>query len=397
MPDPAPMNPAADKQKYIDAAKKVYQALKLVFSGGDFWICGHAFDTVVDYFQNVPGATDKDEANIFAKVAIAGYKPISDAWYDDFSWWGIACLKAATAKTSAAPAPVFSAENQIVFRKIALQAWLGMAPAPLGWILCEDKAIRDKYEPLFDGGVWNHILTAQYHPGGSDGFGGRQNTVTNLGYLVLATRLLLERGPSSNVFKAAMEFEYEFLQQWRGFKEEKYKLERAVGIVNPPPYVARERIGRFKNGDSDPYYNPNWVWTGDQGLLLGALVDRMRSLGQGGPGYADLLLRARKLLEGSQDYVVKDKILRPWAPTDPVEGYKKDYWNGPAVYMRYLLWAFQHNADLKSDLQKEPLQAFLSHNADEVVNHPDRPQSKEALVNLTNNLAILVAAIAMLK
>lgn len=392
MPGPAPMNVAVDKQKYINAAKTTYQALKNVFAGGDFWICGHSFDTVIDYFQNV----DAGDADDFARdEAINGYKPINDAWYDDFSWWGIACLKAATAT-------VFSPENQNQFRKIALQAWSGMGLAAFGWVLCDQKTYMD-FAPLFEGGIWNHIIDNPCNPGKPappkpkpDPYCGRQNTVTNLGYLVLATRLFLEKGPNNSIFKAAIDLEYGFLEAWRGFSDPEYRLEKFL-IPPNPQYVVRERVGRFKKeGVVDPAYNPLWVWAGDQGLMLGALADRMRYVTTA-PEYNKLLERARKLLQGSQEYLVKDKILRPWAPTDPDSGYQKDYWNGPAVYMRYLLWAFQHNSYLKEELQKDSLQTFLRDNADEVVKDPKRKQSGVAIVDLTNNLAMLVAAIAMLK
>jgi len=386
---------AVDKTKYINAANQAYQALKLVFlnEDSDFWYRGHAFDTVVDYFQTV----NRQDANGFAATAINGYQPITDAWYDDFSWWGIAFLKAATA-------PVFSAENQDSFRRYALKAWLGMGPSPFGWALCDDKQLRNEYAPLFDGGVWNHILDQADNPG-STPFAGHQNTVTNLGYLVLASRLFLDKGPNNGVFQAAMETEYSFLEKWFRFENTKYSLLDHWDLA-PPKTVVRERVGKFKPtkedpaGKDDPQYNPNCYWAGDQGLLLGALVDRMTVIGpERKDEYDKLLNRAFALLYGSREKFTQNNILQPWSPNPPVPPIKddtNDYWTGRAVYMRYLLWAFQHNARLKAFLGGPTFQQLITINADAVVNNPNRPQSEKPIVNLTNNLAILVAAVAML-
>jgi hypothetical protein len=384
-------NVVADKTKYINAANQTYQFLKATFPGSDFWYCGHAFDTVVDYFLTVNGS----DANVFAATAIQEYKPFNNAWYDDFSWWGIAFLKAATA-------PVFSSANRDSFRRHAFEAWLGMGPSPFGWALCNDEALRKKYAPRFGGGVWNHILDEADNPGIKP-FAGHQNTVTNLGYLVLASRLFLDKGPNHDVFQAAMETEYGFMEEWLKLPDAKYCLLHHFGNpLQTPKMVVRERVGIFQSGEEDPQYNPNCFWAGDQGLLLGALVDRMTVIGpERKDEYDKLLGWAISLLHGSREYFAPNHILQPWHPNpptqpQPIKQDTNDYWTGRAVYMRYLLWAFQHNARLKTFLRGQGFQNLLSINADEVVKDPNRPQSGIPIVDLTNNLAILVAAIAML-
>jgi hypothetical protein len=89
-------------------------------------------------------------------------------------------------------------------------------------------------------------------------------------------------------------------------------------------------------------------------------------------------------------------ILRPWRPDSVPGGDDDDYWTGIGVYMRCLLYAYQTNTELKNDLQQRDARDFIRANAEYVAKHPDRSTSEDEIVNLTNNLATLVAAVGML-
>ena len=168
--------------------------------------------------------------------------------------------------------------------------------------------------------------------------------------------------------------------------------------------VVRERVSSFLSGEMDrpgEGYRSDLAWTGDQGLILGGLVDRMRIVPSGSAEYEALLGIARQILAGTMDYLVdtepdKRGILLPWRPGDAPGGDDPDYRTGIGVFMRYLLYAYQNNTDLKSDLRQENAQVFVRANAEYVVHNSDRPQSEDRVVNLTNNLATLVAAVGML-
>lgn len=390
-----PSSPAALKS----AALAAYTELKSQYpSEWFFWRCGHSFDTVVDYFTNV----DSSDADNFAQLAITKYAPTSQDWWDDYGWWGIAGAKASSAG-------VFSFNYVAHFRTIVGQAWQEMADnAPYGWQKANQQEFKD-WAPLFDGGVWNHVVDEQYHPGGPDKLGGRQNTVTNGLYLVLAQRLVLDGSLQvAPPPRPAADQEYQFLKNWFD-PPAILKLTPGQALMKyyDDKAVVRERVSIFKPTDQngqhyqDSAFRPELAWAGDQGLILGGLVDRMRIVGKASTEYPALLATARKLMAGARDYLTTQATpagtLRPWwpnpspgAPTDD-----DDYWTGPAVFMRYLLNAFR-NDDLRVDLLTPAYQTFIRANAEYVVNMPNRSQSSDQVVNLTNNLAILVAAIVML-
>lgn len=151
------------------------------------------------------------------------------------------------------------------------------------------------------------------------------------------------------------------------------------------------------SSDLDPAFRSDLAWAGDQGLILGGLVDRMRIVGKASPEYPELLATARKLMAGTMDYLTapttEPGILKPWYPDRSPGGDDSDYWTGPAVYMRYLLNAFERD-DLRADLLAPAYQTFIKKAAEFAMTHT--PQSNDTVVDLTNDLAALVAACVIL-
>jgi hypothetical protein len=172
----------ADADDFREPAKTTYVALKEAWeqTGSFFWRLGHSFDSVIDYLATV----DRTEASDFAELALTKYLEGGGAWYDDFAWWGIAGLRAGQRSD-------LFGWRSLDFRRFALDSWKTLdGNAPYGWDRADHAKFAD-YEPLFDGGVWNHIVDDDCNPGpdGVDELCGRQNTVTNALYLVLANRL----------------------------------------------------------------------------------------------------------------------------------------------------------------------------------------------------------------
>lgn len=380
------------------AARKTYANLKPAFEVEPklyFWRLGHAFDTIIDYFLT----TDRTDANVFAPIAMRKYEEQGGDWYDDFGWWGIAGLKASSTN-------LFGGSN-VVFRSYALDCWSKMdSNAPYGWERADQVKFND-FKPLFDGGVWNHVVDGGCNPSDVNSLCGRQNTVTNGLYWVLTARLYLDKVVSkidplkTRTYLADATLEHQFLEQWFDLTDPDKSLIYHYQADPEKGAVVRERVSTFHSGKMDAGYRPDLAWAGDQGLILGGLVDRMLIVGKTSPEYERLLATARKLLAGTKDYLAdketdKRGILLPWRPDPAPGGDNGDYWTGIAVYMRYLLSAFQ-NEDLKEDIQQKDYQDFIRANAEYVVEHPNRSQSNDTVVNLTNDLAILVAAIVMLQ
>jgi hypothetical protein len=373
---------AMSKDEFRKAAQATYANLVPAFaaeSQGYFWRLGHSFDTIVDYFVNV----DASDAGTFATLAIDRYNGGGGAWWDDYGWWAISALKAAASG-------VFG-DKGVVFRTISLECFDKMYNnAPYGWARADQRAFA-QYAPLFAGGVWNHVVDGGCNPGGGNGLCGRQNTVTNGLYLVASSRLSCDpEVPPYPAYRQASDSEYGFLDQWFNVDLGRSLLhEYAAGRA-----FVRERVGYFDSSAVDVGYRPDLAWAGDQGLIVGGLAARM--LFASPDEYQTLLAIARRLLAGTPDYLVDPMgFLKPWYPEPAPGNDNDDYWTGPAVFMRYLLSAYQ-NEDLRANILALDYQQFIYTNAKNVVTNPDRPQSGDPVVNLTNNLAFLVAAIAML-
>lgn len=233
--------------------------------------------------------------------------------------------------------------------------------------------------------------------------------MTNSLYLLYATRLHMNY-PTSAPFREAMTLEYAFLSKWFAYTDPWHRPDVALMNVysaDQAKAVVRERVGTFrplppgkKPGVKDAAYRSDLAWTGDQGLVLGALVTRMRMVPSGSREYRQLLATARQVLAGTMDYLVNREtdprgILRAWWPDPAPGGDDDDYLTGPGIFFRSLLYAYRANTDLKNDLQQPAVQDFIRANAENVAN-PDRPQSGDPIVNHANDLATLVAAVGML-
>ena len=172
-----------------------------------------------------------------------------------------------------------------------------------------------------------------------------------------------------------------------------------------------------------------WSWAGDQGIILGGLVDILNSKLTEDNQW--LLEKAKGIIDGVKDHMTKgmsgskhDKlapeVLRPWtlfdgwgpddgeeptfaspggfgfgdpdyprsgdreyeevcscdnlkkAPPCPSEPPKvavdptTNYIAGPGVFMRYLLYAYTNNKDLRDHIRSNEYLAFLKANADAV-------------------------------
>jgi hypothetical protein len=381
------------------AAQRTYASLKTVFAQSrNYWRLGQTFDTVIDYLA----VTGDPDAGAFAQLALERYAASRGSWYDDYAWWGIANLKAAQN-------PRLFGDSTRLFYNHALECWQKMAPGTAVWDAAQKFPSLQAAKPAVEHGVWNHTYDpkedSSYNPLNprADSLSPYQNTVTNALYLVLAARLSRYPGNTDPQFAQAAEREYAFLQTW--FNLSRPGFDPLLNVFSPArdKAVVRERVSCYDSGVKLNSYRPDLAWAGDQGLIIGGLLERMEIVGREHPTYPAMLTVVRQILAGTREYLAVDGRLLPWWP-DPAPGTgarrpagdAEDYRTGPGVYMRYLLHAHLVNhADLAQDLL--PYHAFVYENARQVLQAPSPTAGKAdaVMVALTNDLAILTAAIVM--
>jgi hypothetical protein len=383
---------------YGDAATKSLAAFTKAFENShNYWQLGHAFDTAVDYFSVVSATTATD----FAKTATRQFTSATGSqqwptwWYDDHGWWGIAALRASQHHE-------LFGELTEAFAQISLRCWVTMDE--MGQAVWKQRPRPEggdpfkALEPRFPGGVWNYNWTAgvgNCDPTQGDKgkpLCGYQNTVTNLLYLILASRRYAAYRLDDD--RDAADREYEFLTQWMNAAAPDVPL---LDRYAPGKCLMRAEASSYASGEAvDPFeYSQEFIWTGDQGLLLAALVEQMEQVGKGSPAYQNLLADFENLLAGTLDRLTdeNDNLVFWRSPSEAASGDSGDYETGPAVFFRALLHAYQTNDDLKVLLSDEngPYPAFIRANARTAVAN-DEPD----LVSLANYVATLVAAAAIL-
>jgi hypothetical protein len=359
----------ASNGNYKKAAIAKFAELKPTFAAGtNYWQLGHSFDTIVDYFVNV----NPDDAKGFAQTALGRYSATKPTWYDDYGWWGVAALKASQHPDLLGPPGAF--------QKPALDCWGVMTKLALTVWQRYGRQYPD-YGPRFTGGAWNFDWSASNPKNPTNTLEGIQNTVTNVLYLLLSTRLAEQQSP----YRTYADDEFKFLKQWLDLASD------AERLLAPDTGLVRERVSTYASGLPVAGYQESWYWTGDQGLVVGGLVDRMRLVGTRSPDYQYALDTARTVLAAVLNNLVDpdDGTLSAWLGSDVPRGDTDDYGTGPGVFMRYLLYAYQQSTDLRADVM-----ACL----DVVEKTAVTPSIvSNELVNQTNDLAALVTAYEMTK
>ena len=385
-------------------------------TSGNVWRNGCAMDTILDYFT----ACDIDPS-IYADTAISSLNPTKlGNWWDDFGWIGLAALRAA--ELDLWPAyrdrfvkiainswaymygPNWSQSNTAIypFTGADLPGWETFKSghkanmgAPNVWnnieqtwtnkpISEDDKMERKaRYSP---GGIWNSpildssepLLSLTYQGDGVLGYVNPiQNTVTNAVFTVLSLRIYQasKNALFSDVFNESTLDAEACLQAWKdqiGWFEQwivnTTAADESMKLALDTGCLIRERASRFHewNGKSywDSSYTKEWIWTGDQGLLIGALREGKAS------GYltSAVLDLYPQIVEGVFAYgyhprtyngTITGNFLLPWilvGSDDPdtagaLAGDANDYQTGTHVFMRYLLQAYKAEPNLLKNHQ----------------------------------------------
>lgn len=372
---------------YREAARAKLDALTKVPAGNlAYWKLGNTLDTMIDYLDHVDrGAAGAVAGMVEAQYgpALAGLGGYGGAWFDDLGWWTVAALRGGSR-------PYFEAGFRGFLADVREKCWSHFAEnAPFVW----ERRIRNPdrfagYEPALGGGVWNEYWTGTTgYPGPNDGdpssgtLQGIQNTVTNTLFLMAAQRL-----PAPGLAQR----EFAFLYGWFGASPNPlWWPQTPTGSAG----LVRERVSHFADGTADSGFEPGWAWTGDQGLVLGALADRMRMPDEKPEERADLLRRTRALLQGVAQSLAVDHVLQPWNDISGVpQGDVSDYATGTGVFWRNVLHAWNTVPELRSTIGALPFQDLLRASADAAAKSDD-PGDGTAL---TNDVSVLVAALVML-
>jgi hypothetical protein len=391
MPTPTP------KIDYRKAAIDKFTALKICYdkpldqNGATYWRLGNSFDSIIDFLALIDNSQANDVATMVKKQydaslsALGGYDA---AWFDDFGWWTIAAQRAT--KQS-----FFSQQAQKDFKDIVQNCWTRFTEnAPFVWE--RHPKTYDAYRPAVADGVWNGywIGTDKKWKGpksgnpSNGGLEGIQNTVTNCVYWIAAQRLAAN-DPKT---KEAAKREFTFLDAW--FTKESPALfwyQPLGGAI-----LVRERVSHFF-GDKDnaPGFQENWAWTGDQGLVLRGLVDRILLIGVSPDDRVRLIDYAKKIIDGAmQSLVDAGSVLQAYTKKSGIvpDNDTKDYDTGPAVFWRNLLYVWTALPELKAHINQPQCQQVLRASAQAAVN-----ANAQTFNELTNDLSVLVAASQILK
>ncbi|HEX6432312.1 MAG TPA: hypothetical protein VF008_31685 [Niastella sp.] len=427
---------------YLSSAQSLFNILKQdyqdngnprVFMGStNYWMAGNVFDTTLDYMllamhNNIITPQEVDGVMAYVAknydLAFQSYNatynyytndngtqggPTSQNpaepngfWYDDYGWWGIASAK------------VYAPEYQNIFRNYVSQykslagaCWHVMNNgfqvdpnrpiqwgAPNVWAKC-DKTKFGQYEPRVNGGVWQCDMNDQYDPGTAV-LGPFQNTVVNGLYLVLALRMDKAINTTTQIAR-----EYQFLTTWC-FDSSIPTVDQLYYSFGTNTGLVLERVATYKNGQ--PVQPVEWreqhcAWCGDQGLILGAMVDYL-NLQPGAVPARNLIVG---ILQGVASHMQLNSILSPWYPLTSDNPLKEadapDYASGIGVYMRYLLYAYNNNATVQQMVNANTagIKDMIISAANACVNGTF-PKYHNGIFDLFNQLSTLITAATILR
>jgi hypothetical protein len=410
---------------YLDiAGKKVWSLLP------SFWQAANGFDTWIDYLDKLKEelnkqGKDKKEIDLRMKHEVAGafyflestWKTqlnsetgLNNVWFDDFGWWTIAAQKATTKSffTNEQKAWLkdissnhcwkrFNDNASHVWERAPTMVALHKAPLPYPDVKKVD------WQPVVGGedkrGVWNEYWwgTPDEFQGPKDGdptgqtgddqSHGVQNTVTNLVYLISAGRM----GD-----KTAAEREHRFLSFWFSgpAKGTTPLLWRDPNVPNPDRALIRERVSHLMDENSvlkkAPGFFENAFWLGDQGLLIGALVDRIKANVE----RAASVKLIGAVLNGVVDRLVVKGELKNYVGgegLDPFGRFEGDYRTGASVFWRYVLYAWDADKELQKVIDNSKIKPVLAASAEAAAG----TKEPEVFADHFNDIAALVAAHAI--
>ena len=243
-----------------------FKRFKEIWNFNDFWKRGNTFDACLTFVAAVeekwpddPEVRSMSQSVRHMLEENLTYFNLFDPgslWADDFGWWGLMALNG---------------------RKYLLKM--------------DEVDLADKYLRLSTDLCWeykkktayDHTSTAKPIPHGcrnGDANGdsrGVKNTVTNVLLFLLSSRIyraaLAENMLDKKKYLDMAYRQWLWFDNWFQLDEYEYlkKISSAAALVQERPLAFYE--GSDYQGKIHPPWAGGWVWTGDQGMLIGALTD----------------------------------------------------------------------------------------------------------------------------
>lgn len=285
-------------------------------------------------------------------------------WNDDFEWWAIATQRALA--TDEIRSLIGQNTGVIIkLETIKNNTWDYAQSGPKAWEDClQSITCKTYYDPAFRpryvGGTWNAYFkhSGEANRANSDPTSGslatRQNTVTNMMYAVYAAR-----GNPDGATDTENNNISNFLNSWLNDSVSEYKM---LNYIASNAAIVRERV--YVEGDQ--YYDPTLSWAGDQGIMLGWLLQILNSSTPN--KYIDKITAlnfAKNILKGFDEcFIDNNNHILQWTHTTAEgsctgtpgtppgvnlsgnDGDYQDYNTGIAVFLEYLTEAYQNNKDL---------------------------------------------------
>lgn len=411
---------------YVKNMQIVFEKLKqnnTLTVPGNYWQQGCILDTVLDYLkyaiqQKFMSAIDAQAfiASVYSDCYMGKDQhnnPYAQAgcWYDDYGWWGIASSKAFDPSYD----QVFGIYKSS-YQKIALYCWNIMKNGkgdPLGWYKgapnvwnnCNQQEFSN-VKPRFENGVWQYEIFSATRPQyptctgtpeqncecnnsgnpNNDNLGPFQLSVVNTLYFVLGGRL----AQVGQISWTDVKRQYSFFDQW--IQPNVSPDEQLVATFGGFSLL-RERVSTYYNGKNVGFYNSGSFWGGDQGLFIGGLVIFNAQF----PAVSVPRKLIIEITSGVNQKLNKQNVILPWlveSGYDIFENDIGDYASGCGVFMRYLLFAYQHNSDIRTLTAQPDYQTFLRTSADTFANNP--PSYGSDNFDLFNQLSVMLTASQLL-
>jgi hypothetical protein len=212
-------------------------------------------------------------------------------------------------------------------------------------------------------------------------------------YFVLASRLALHKQGTGT--GDAAKTEYDFLKKWFSLKGDESLLQN---FSSDGSALVRERVATYDKLDGAyPWvegYSAADAWCGDQGLMLGGLLDYLSFA----PSNPEVESQAIAIAGGVLSHMVDKDGVMPYSDGFNDHGDADDYSCGSGVYWRYLLRGFNQNPTLHKQVldfvitEQEKNSIYVS--AEQAFARVDSNGNK--LFAYFNVLSVLMAALEIL-
>ena len=245
-----------------------FKRFEEIWNFNDFWKRGNTFDACLTFVDAVQQRWPNDpvvkemqmKVNDMLKENLVFFNSFDPGglWADDFGWWGLMALDA----------------RQHLLKTDATE--LADTYLQLSTDLCWEYKKRTAYD---------HTTTAKpvlhgCRNGDANGISkGVKNTVTNVLLFLLSSRIyrltLSENIGDNDKFLDMAYRQWLWFDQWFNLDKYEYlkKISNSGALVQERPMAFFEGSGYQKK--IHPPWAEGWVWTGDQGMLIGALTDML--------------------------------------------------------------------------------------------------------------------------